>query len=185
MSNVYRKWCFWYIYEFERSDEKKKKNKGETITVSLEKLKCAKTDSPTCKLYWLIVKYKIYSGLQAGKFQYNKLFICKSSNAYIEHLSLWSTRSAALPHVKLMIIVNSLGFENWGYSSIWRGDRVGHFHSYHSIIKILIFFCHINQLGKADLSIVFYSRSGMPIEWSNKFCEQWGTPLSDQVFSGR
>lgn len=32
---------------------KKKKNKGETITVSLEKLKCAKTDSPTCKLYWL------------------------------------------------------------------------------------------------------------------------------------
>ena len=35
---------------------KKKKNKGETITVSLEKLKCAKTDSPTCKLYWLIVK---------------------------------------------------------------------------------------------------------------------------------
>ena len=51
MSNAYRKWCFWYIYEFERSDEKK--NKGEKITVSLEKLKCAKTDSPTCKLYWL------------------------------------------------------------------------------------------------------------------------------------
>ena len=94
-----------------------KKKKREKITVSLEKLKCAKTDSPTCKLYWLIVKYKIYSGLQAGKFQYNKLFICKSSNAYIEHLSLWSTRSAALPHVKLMIIVNSLGFDNWGYSS--------------------------------------------------------------------
>lgn len=114
-SNAYRKWCFWYVYEFERSDEKKKQR--EKITVSLEKLKCAKTDSPTCKLYWLIVKYKIYSGLQAGKFQYNKLFICKSSNAYIEHLSLWSTRSAALPHVKLMIIVNSLGFDNWGYSS--------------------------------------------------------------------
>ena len=50
-SNTYRKWCFWYIYKFKRSDEKK--NKGEKITVSLEKLKCAKTDSPTCKLYWL------------------------------------------------------------------------------------------------------------------------------------
>ena len=144
-----------------------KKKQREKITVSLEKLKCAKTDSPTCKLYWLIVKYKIYSGLQAGKFQYNKLFICKSSNAYIEHLSLWSTRSAALPHVKLMIIVNSLGFDNWGYSSIRRGDRVSHFHSYHYIIKILIIFCHINQLGKADLSIVFDSRSSMPIEQSN------------------
>ena len=50
-SNAYQKWCFWYIYDFERSDEKK--NKGEKITLSLEKLKCAKTDSPTCKLYWL------------------------------------------------------------------------------------------------------------------------------------
>ena len=34
-------------------DQMKKKNKGEKITLSLEKLKCAKTDSPTCKLYWL------------------------------------------------------------------------------------------------------------------------------------
>ena len=69
-------------------DQMKKKKQREKIAISLEKLKCAKTDSPTCKLYWLIVKYKIYSGLQAGKFQYNKLFICKSSTAYIEHLSL-------------------------------------------------------------------------------------------------
>ena len=29
------------------------KKKGEEIRVSLQKLKCAKTDSPTCKWYWL------------------------------------------------------------------------------------------------------------------------------------
>lgn len=50
MSNVYRNLC---SFMNSKDQMKKKKNKGETITVSLEKLKCAKTDSPTCKLYWL------------------------------------------------------------------------------------------------------------------------------------
>ena len=31
----------------------KKMKKEEEIRVSLQKLKCAKTDSPTCKWYWL------------------------------------------------------------------------------------------------------------------------------------
>ena len=41
---------------FMNSKDQMKKKQREKITVSLEKLKCAKTDSPTCKLYWLIVK---------------------------------------------------------------------------------------------------------------------------------
>ena len=38
---------------FMNSKDQMKKKQREKITVSLEKLKCAKTDSPTCKLYWL------------------------------------------------------------------------------------------------------------------------------------
>lgn len=49
----------------------------------------------------------------------------------------------------------------------WNFYQYCHFHFYHSFIKILIIFYHINQLGKADLSVVFDSRSGMPIERSN------------------
>ena len=55
--------------------------------------------------------------------------------------------------------------EKYCYS--WNFYQYCHFHSYHSFIKILIIFYHINQLGKADLSVVFDSRSGMPIERSN------------------
>ena len=103
----------------------KRNKEGEKITVSLEKLKCAKTDSPTCKMYWLTHRQiENLQGITSWKISVEQAFHIKSSNAYIEHLSLWSTRSVALPHVKLMIIVNSLGFDSWGYSSIRRGDRV-------------------------------------------------------------